>query len=249
MAQLRYSFFSEVLQTKKNMIIIGDLTQKVDNVFFFFHGVGGNEEDFLINTKINKIAERQKIVCILVDIDRSFLSNTKGGYDYLKYVDEEIYEIIDSTFAFDLRNSKKNIIGFSMGGYAALRLFLSNINRYDGVGSIAGSVDIVSRDKEKREIDNFIKKEWEMMFGETLSNEYDLFEKIRKVNIENKKIYLSVGKDDFLYKYNLKFHEHLLKNDIKHIFDVEKGKHDYDYVDQQLEKIIVKLKESNDKDK
>lgn len=246
MAQIEYSYYSEVLKTKKKFILLGELDKNINDVFFIFHGVGGDCYDFLNNTRLNKIANDEKIIAVLLDIDRSFLATQKNGYDYLKYVDVEIFNLIKNTFKIDLDNTNNYTLGFSMGGYASYRLLLNSPGKYLGCASISGSMDIISRDFTKRLNDDFIAHEWASMFGDKISDEYDLFKASLIPNLNNHKLYMTIGNSDELKPFMTKYSKHLIKHNIKHIYEIDSGEHDYNFVDSKLTCAIKKLKGSND---
>ena len=56
---------------------------------------------------------------------------------------------------------------------------------------------------------------------------------------ENKpRLYQGCGTEDFLYKDNIRFRDHMSKLDFDHTYEEEPGDHDWRYWDKKIQRVI-----------
>lgn len=233
MAVCRFEYFSEILQKSETVNLVGNLNNNnYRAVFICLHALGGNQNDFLYKSTIEVYAKKYNLLIILPNGARSFYLNMINGYQYYDYINEEIEKICSNLLNINLKKKPIYLLGISMGGYGALNIGLDNLNKYTGFASISGSLDIVKRDAIKRLGEDFIKKEWQNIIGNELNPRLDLFKKIN--NQVKNKIFISCGKNDYLYKYNQKFVECLKKNHCNYCYRVDSNAHDWFAFNNQI---------------
>lgn len=214
---------SKILNNIKSIVIVEpDFIDENTNVMILLHGLGGNENDFYNNTDLKSFCDKYNVVFICPEANDSWYV-----HDYYNYINEEVYEIA-KTYSNTII-----ISGFSMGGYGAMYIGLTN-EKYAAIGSISGSIDIVTRDQEKRNDAN-VYESWVELFGEKLDPKFNLFQYIN----ENKFMYITIGNNDHLLNSNQNF-----KNNITHkkyIYKESEGVHSWDYVKKEIEPMICEL--------
>lgn len=174
------------------------------DVFFIFHGFGGNKEDGFANYEI-KLAESGFLVIVLdacehgerVSEDFALLDNSKRQE---RIIDLEIQTAKDAISVYNhlldlnMVSSDKlvNVMGVSMG--AAITFYLASIfKKVNMLISIIGSPSFVEFYKYKQKVYGFPN-------GEDYQRRLDFYKAIDPlINYENlidKKIYMSVGLKD-----------------------------------------------------
>lgn len=141
-------------------------------VFYYLHGLGGSETDWLEGGDLARVADRLGLEAIVVmpDGDDSFYANAvaKTDYDacrqsgaglldpsrskartcvkardYETYMIRDLVEWTDRTFRTIAAREGRAIAGLSMGGFGALSLALRNPERYAAAASHSGVVTLL----------------------------------------------------------------------------------------------------------
>ncbi len=237
--KLEMNFTSKVTNSNVNIsIYYPKPSEKSVNVVWLFPGLGADKEDVIKSRQIRNQAKINNLMLIAVDGYRSFYQNMEHGYNYYDLISQEITQKVKETFSVEFISER--IIGVSMGGYGAFYHCLQQPGRFKEIISISGSVHIVKRDEAKRKNNDFIAKEWQLIFGDKLKSEKDLFKYPAK---KYPKVILSCGQDDHLYEHNLEYYEHLKNIGVDVYLDVKPGAHDYDYFIPEIINQLSKIKE------
>lgn len=236
MSLINISYASNILNSNNNITLIypDNIKRESVNILYLLHGYSGSNYDWTRYTNIIKLVSDKNLVVVMPDFKNSFYTNMKYGFNYFDYLTEELPSFIEQTF--NLKHKKENtyIFGLSMGGYGALKAALTYPNKYNGAASFSGVVNIknvydrlINRDKVLNGI--FGSKE------ELLNNlnKHDLFKLTKNIN-NNLKLYLSCGKDDFLYDDNKTFKKHLKENNINHQYVFKDGDHNWDFWNEEI---------------
>lgn len=239
--ELKLNYYSKTIKTDVDIsVFYPNPLEKSVNLIWLFPGLGARKQDYILNREIqNELTKKQNIVMVAVDGYRSFYQNMEHGYNYYDLIAKEITEQISNLLAFEIKS--EHIIGISMGGYGAFYHALNQVGRFKQVISIAGSVNIVARDKVKRRLNNFITEEWINIFGNKLAEDKDLF-KYPAESFPNK-VVMFCGRQDHLYADNQLFVKHLQKIGVKVQFNETDGKHEYDYFKTTIIKAIKQIEE------
>jgi S-formylglutathione hydrolase FrmB len=164
--------------------------------------------------------------------------------NYYTYLSEELPKFMTNYFPISSQRNDNFICGLSMGGYGALKIALSNPNKFSKVISLSGVTDIVSviNSENMRDRNNKFKA----IFGEESikDTKHDLFYLVNQI-IDNKQempnIYIVCGTEDFLYEDNLRFKNHLENLNVKHTFIQSKGDHNWEFWDDYIKKVLAWL--------
>ena len=265
MAILRVHYFSKVIlmQTTMNVIIPQDIgcDEKVP-VLWLLHGGGGNENDWIKETAINRYANQKRIAVVMPYAGYSRYCNMKYGARYYDFLAEELPEICHHFFPhFSMDREKNYIAGFSLGGSGAIYLGMRNPKRYGQIGCFSASSIIpleYLRPKSaggplppggKRSVCmiNFGVEDTNDLKG----TEYDVLMYARR-NVEEglplPKVYHAVGRQDYSYPVGLglkEFFESFEGNPYRYEFHTGVGGHEWKFIEGALRDFIKQLPDWN----
>ena len=132
---------------------------------------------------------------------------------------------VDSVYPTIQNSNSRAITGLSMGGHGSLYLAIKHPNVFGASGSMSGAIDIRP-----------FSKNWDIASKLGSIEDFPLnwnnntvINMIRLIKFTNLKIIFDCGKDDFFFEVNNIFHQELLKNNIEHIYNINEGKHNWEY--------------------
>ncbi len=142
-------------------------------VFYYLHGLGGNEDNWVEGGKIDKAADELGLQAILImlDGDDAFYVNGIGAVDYDKclqdgvglfmpghetkrttcvrkrdydtYVTKDLIAHVDATYRTIATREGRAIAGLSMGGFGALQLSMRHTDLFSAAASHSGLVSLL----------------------------------------------------------------------------------------------------------
>ncbi|VEU80038.1 alpha/beta hydrolase [Haploplasma axanthum] len=244
MAFFEGNIFSHELDLNVQIAVIipeGIKKQENINVLFLLHGYNGSHMDWVRLAGIEKLANERRLAVVMPAATNSYYTNMKYGLNYFNYMATELPKKIGELFNLNLTKDNTYIAGLSMGGYGALKIALTYPERFKGVASLSGAVNVL-RMFDIHENSNR-KDLFKGIFGsreDAYSNEdIDLYKIIKRKKPENLDILFMCGKDDFLYQDNKKFDLFLKNNNIEHTFIENEGNHNWDYWSENI-KLVLK---------
>ena len=186
----------------------------------------------------------------------SIMRNMKYGFDYQRYVTEELPVICRNMFNISAAREDTGIMGCSMGGYGALRCALTHPDSYGFVGAFssgplfarAGMEEIKKYGDLPDYAERFglrLIKDFKAIYGESLelTDDAEILDMLLKVKAENKlpRIYLTCGKDDAFMKEHELFTGALDKMGIPYEFDKLEGAHEFQCFNEALKRAIARF--------
>lgn len=214
---------------------------------YLLHGMFGNNETFLYNTLIRSFAQKHNLAIVLPSCGNSFYLNYPNSYEnYSNYVGEELVNFTRKIFPLSSKREDTFIAGFSMGGYGAIRTGLL----YNDTFSIIGGISAALITHRLNEINNEFKeiidsKDYlESCFGDlnkVVGTDKDpefLINELLKNNEEIPKLFMTVGKDDFLRTENEAFYKFLQDKNVPVTFNEYPGTHTWDFCNTHIEQFI-----------
>lgn len=244
MALINVSTFSQTLDLNIDFLAIlpNDLKKNEEvNVLFLLHGYQGYYKDWVRNSNIERYASKYRLAVIMPSINNSYYNNMEYGFNYFDFINIELHTIVQSLFNLKMSKNNTFIAGLSMGGYGALKSAFTFPNKYKGVASLSGAVNMesiieINKAPVRRKI-------MQATFGvePKVSNEIDLFKLSLNEDVKDLDIFITCGTEDFLYEDNARFGKHLKANNInaKVIFD--DGNHNWDYWDRNIQLVLKHL--------
>lgn len=207
---------------------------------YLLHGTADNENAWLYNTNILEYAEKNKLLVVMPDVGNSYYTDMVHGGKFQTFIEEELYQFIQTTFPSSSEIADNYIIGNSMGGYGAVKLGLNNPDKFGSIASFCGSINIT--------------KQFDTMVGQII-NFHDVFGNLHEVagsindpfylleqseQIAN--IYLRVGSKDFNLHHSSSFSKALIDKQIKHSFIIDDGyDHSWEYWDFCIKEYIEEV--------
>jgi S-formylglutathione hydrolase FrmB len=213
-------------------------------VLYLLHGLSDDHTGWLRKTSIERYAEEAGLAVIMPNVHRSFYTDMVCGKSYYTYISQELPQKLGKILPLSSKRENNFVAGLSMGGYGAFKLALNQPERFAAAASLSGALNI-AQNAEKADGKEELYQELKWIFGDlkkVKNTNHDLFYLLKKLKGEKKKIpalYQCCGKEDFLYKDNLKFKNFCRKNNINLKYEEEKkAAHEWWYWDQQIKTVI-----------
>ena len=257
---MQINFRSEVLllHDAMNVILPDDRTEGSYPVLWLLHGGGGNENDWVVNTRIRGYADRHQIAVVMPHAGYSRYCNMYWGADYFDFLTKELPEIIHHMFPrISLAREDQYIAGFSLGGSGAISLGMRCPEQYGTIGVISASSIIPLEHlrpksaggpsapggpgKMSVNMVNFGVEDT----GELEGNpEHDVLLNARKIIAEGKpvpRVFHAVGTEDHAYPVGLglkAFFESFEGNPFRYEFHTEPGGHTDAFRDKWISEFL-----------
>lgn len=234
-------FKSEQLGSNANFYITLPDNIKNCKVLYLLHGLSDNHTDWMRKTSIERYANQRNTAVIMPDGARSFYTDMAFGRNYYSYISHELPNYINSVF--NLNQSRENtfIAGLSMGGYGAVKIALSNPEKYAGAASLSGALDFASLLKSG---DDEYKRLILLILGENpevetnRNNLFYLIDELSKTDAPKPAIYQACGTEDFLYEANQNFKAKISEFDFNYKYEEGPGAHTWDFWDEYIQKAM-----------
>ena len=185
MAKFRFNFRSEVLGYYTDVTVViptdsfrcrgpyfekpANPLQKQEQKEFYTPGMkfqtvylihGGGDDDTLTYrySNVEEAAERNRVMLVTPDIANSFGINTRYGVKYMDFVTEELPQVIEALFPASPLRDDRFIMGYAMGGNAALGMAVNHPELYRACVDISGGIGMTfcpETLKEELEGDHF----------------------------------------------------------------------------------------------
>lgn len=252
MAVLSGDFYSEILDMTTHInVIFPDISNDVTpviygepKVLYLLHGLSANSGEWLRFSKIEYYAKKYNFIVIMPEVQRSFYCNTVYGANYFTFIAEELPDICKRWF--NISNSKNNtyVCGESMGGYGAIKVALTYPEKFEGVGSLSGVLDIQRLIDSVMSGDETIIKPREIrsIFGvnNKVNRDSNVIELVKEVskNKNRPRLIQICGLDDFLYNDNLKFKNIAEQAGYGHTYMEWNGDHEWSFWDTAIQRVF-----------
>lgn len=254
MSVLTINFMSNTLNrhvTYKAIIPIENSLNPSDNkdfkTLYLLHGMLGNCEDWIHNTRIVRLARKYKIAVIMPSGDNSFYVDHKNRQDYYgKFIGEELVNHSRLMFPLSKKREDTFIAGLSMGGYGAIRNGLKYHETFSHIGGFSSGLILEEAIHAPIEHDVFFRTRayFESVFGnldELAGSDCDyraLILQLKEAKCDIPKLYLSCGTEDHLISHNREYRDFLIAENIELTYLESKGDHDWDFWDEYIEKFL-----------
>lgn len=243
MALLQCQFYSAAMAmgTSVRVILPDACDMPQARVLYLLHGLSDDSSIWTRYTSIERYVRGKDIAVIMPEVQRSWYCDMENGLDYFRYVSQELPQICHRLFGLSLQREKNYIAGLSMGGFGALKTALTYPERYAGVGSFSGAVDLDAILKYSG-TSVLRSREAIAIFGpeQVVGPENDLKQLASQAG-SLPEIYLSCGEQDLLYGVNNALHAHLEELGIPHRYDHRPGEHTWDFWDQSIRDCMAYL--------
>lgn len=260
MALMRCNFFSQVIGYKTNVNIILpfekcrflDGTPNVKKrfpVLYLLHGGGGNQDDWIRYSSIERYAEQYKIAVVMPDVSgNSFYADMAHGYPYFTYLTEELPELVESYLPIGGCRENRFVAGLSMGGYGSFKWSLNYPEFFSYAANFSGA-SLITELLEKSNFsgvgddneNNVVSRNWgsmEALAGSVSDTAY-LLERAVSMKEKLPKLYVCIGTEDFSYEYTKKFMAYAGQLGLEILYEESPGEHDWDFWDSCILRYIA----------
>ncbi len=244
MAFLDFHFYSEALgkqvaayvvlpqETSASQIgIEGKQAGKKFPCLYLLHGLSDDHTIWMRRTSIERFAATHGIAVVMPNGDRSFYTDMVSGGAYYTFIAEELPRICEGFFNISTESKDRYIAGLSMGGYGAMKIGLKNPNRYAAIGALSPVSDIRQP---------YFPSDLKLIFGDFIPESEDLFylsTQTDKANIKPR-IFMGVGKSDFMYQDTLRLDAHLKTLHYDYTFRESDGDHCWAFWDEYIQYVL-----------
>jgi S-formylglutathione hydrolase FrmB len=224
-------------------VLLGGKPKRKPNyrTLYLLHGHSDDHTAWMRWSSIEKYAQGLNLVVVMPAVHLSFYSDMAYGGAYWRFISEEIPALVRDTFSLSADRNDNFVAGLSMGGYGALKLALTNPQRFAAAASLSGSVDIEDVVRVKK--DDPSNPAWLVgmrnVFGDLSKvpgSKHDLFTLARKAAKSSirPRLYQCCGTEDFLHPDNIRFRDAVRKLRLDLTYEEGPGDHDWAYWDMMI---------------
>ena len=257
MALIHANFFSEALGMERQIDVIlpqasngvGQAGTKAAEasdipVLYLLHGGSDDHTIWQRRTSIERYATAKGLAVIMPSTDLGFYCDMKYGYDYFRYIGEELPKIVHEFFpALSTSREKTFVAGLSMGGFGAFKLGIHYPERFSHAASLSGFLDpaadlagFTAKEDRPEGAFDWIYGSAEEVVGGIDDLPYQMEEQIRK-GTDLPRFFMACGTEDFLYQTNLRF-KNRFEGRIDLTYFEEPGTHEWGFWDRNIQKVI-----------
>ncbi len=207
-------------------------------VLYLLHGLSDDHTAWLRYTSIERHARAAGLAVVMPAAGRSFYTDEARGYRYWTWIATELPTRVAEFFQVSDRPRDTYVAGLSMGGYGALKLGFSHPERYAGVASLSGAVDLtqLERRPERAELVDSV-------FGGSIPAEAMMDHLLEQADASAvPPVYIACGTDeDRLLGPNQRLAERAAALGIDVTTDFRPGDHEWGLWDETIPDVIAWL--------
>lgn len=214
---------------KKRLAMVQE-SEGQERVLFLLHGKSGCGQTFYDYTDAVQLSNSHNLILVMPDMQNSYYTNMVYGEAYFDYLTMEMPRILKAMVSLNLSETENYILGYSMGGYGAVKWGLTTPELFSGIASLSGSLRSLQETQDK--IHKEQRRDLLLAFGEnalerSCDDIYGLAEQSARIKKKTPEIFLYCGRNDGLITVNRNFHEFLHRNQIEHMYMEDDGVHDF----------------------
>lgn len=231
---MRNVSFKAVLPNDKQSMACGEKLKTL----YLLNGVFGSGKDWLMQSCLQEMAERKKLALILPNGENSFyIDRPEAGQLFSTFISKELVEFTRSVFPLSVKKEDTFIAGLSMGGYGALINGLNHPETFSWIGAFSPAlvIDNALHSTNDPKVPILSRRSYfESIFGnlDNLSGsawDYHALAADPKTSADFQHIFLSCGKQDFLYPEVKSFAKELDPNRFDVMVYFDEGDHNWDF--------------------
>ncbi len=213
--------------------------QRPAKTLILLHGYSGDSTDWLYNSAAADYSLKYNLAVVMPSGGVSFYVDKKAtGHQYCKYIGEDLIKYLRDTFGLAQNREDTFIGGLSMGGFGALHTGLMYPETFGGVIALSSALIIDGLKNMKPGMADPVMANYEYYvdtFGDLSKaaksdhNPEVLFKRNVKNGVENPRIYMACGTEDFLLEPNRKMRDFLKKKKADLLYEEGPGVHDWNF--------------------
>lgn len=213
---------------------------------YLLHGMSDDETIWLRRTSIERYAARLGLAVVMPAGHLSSYADMAHGARYYTYISKELPEVMQKMFPLSDKREDNYIAGLSMGGAGAMKIGLSNPDRFSAIGCLSAgcinnnpAAENTPRQKARREMlygNRVLEGTEEDVYGTALNN--------LESGCPLPRIYHTCGSEDFILGSALKtkeFFESLEGNPYSYVYEEDHGVHSWEYWDEHIQHFLAFL--------
>lgn len=214
---------------------------------YLLHGAFGNYTDFISGTRIQRWAEENNLAVIMPSGENHFyVDKPDHGENFGQYIGQELVEFTRAMFPLSHKKEDTFIAGLSMGGYGAVVNGLKYHETFSHIGAFSPGMiidDILNRTPLFTEI-GWSEEFYNNVLGgiDTIKNSDKdycyLIDELLKKKVSIPKIYMPIGKNDFIIEPVRDFKLFLDEKEVPVTYIEGDGGHDWDFWDEYIKYFI-----------
>ncbi len=250
MALMHVNCYSKVLRQHISMDVLLPTEYESDHfppehrwpTLYLLHGLADDHTIWQRWSSLELKLGRLPLAVVMPTTQRGFYTDMKYGPAYFTFISEELPDLCEKLFHLSPKREDRFAAGLSMGGYGAFKLGLRCPQRYAGVASLSGALDVVGSTPCAFDYDTVL-PEYPLIFGEraqAIGGEDDLFAlaaRLAQSDVELPKFFMCCGTEDKLYRENVLFNRRF--GEALHIeYHENPGSHAWDYWDAHIADVL-----------
>lgn len=203
------------------------------------HGYSGDCTDWLYNAPVQQYSMMYNLAIVMPSGGLNFyVDKPETGRQYCKLIGEDLINYLRNTYSLAMERENTYIGGLSMGGFGALHTGFAYPDTFSGVIALSSALIIHQLKEMKPGMADPVMANYEYYvdtFGdlskaeESDANPEVLFLRNREKGIENPRIYMACGLQDFLYQPNVAMRDFLIKENADLRYEEGNGIHNWDF--------------------
>lgn len=203
------------------------------STLWLLHGLADDNEAFIQNTAICQYANQHNLAVVLPNMARSFYTDMVHGPQYWTYLTQELMPRLQFDYPLATTMATNYVAGTSMGGYGALKWFLTAPHQFQGLGLLSPVVDTTAFNTENPQI----MPDYSLVFNS--ENSVDFKQLLTQLTFKTtQKIYHSIGQQDFLRDQNEVLRPTFQASACQYRYVTYQGGHDWQAWNPQLAQML-----------
>jgi len=211
-------------------------------VVYLLHGGGGDFREWSNDSNVGDFAEKG-LILVMPEGESSYYTNSvdRPGDRFEDYIVRDVVAEVEAKFPVD--ESRRAIVGVSMGGFGAIKLALKHPDLYRFVGALSPAIDVPSRPFSIKRVSQY--RHHASIFGAWGSQARqanDPFVLARKADPDQTPfIYATCGEQEGLLPSNRRFAALLAERKFHYEFHDGPGTHDWNQWNHRLVDLFASL--------
>lgn len=252
MATFTGSIRSEALQGNTWVqVLLPDGSTRADKpypVVYLLHGTTGNSADWTRFTRLPLYALEHGVAVVIPEIGNTWAKNIPDRGRFFDYLVDELPDLMGGLFNFSRKREETAVMGASSGAYAALKCALSRPEQYGFCGAFSTASVFLReylddlRAQKPEEMEN---PHLRAVYGPNLTcSEEDVLPELAQKASQSPVrpgLYLTIGKQDFLYGPNQDFKKVLSALPLDFEMEEWEGGHDWYFWDESVKRALARF--------
>jgi putative tributyrin esterase len=254
MGIMHFSFLPQSLGFHTNVYIIlpydSSKVLKPFPVLYLLHGGGGNAQDWIRYTSIERYAEENEIAVVMPEVGGgSFYGDMVHGYKYYTYLTEELPRVLECFLPISDKREERLVAGLSMGGYGAYKWAFDKPDYFSAAANFSGfsflneifdesAGGFAKHEKAgDKSVCNLVWGGFENIFGTKNDTRYMVTHAIES-KAELPRMYAAIGTEDFSYELGKRYLQFMRSSGIEVEYEEMPGNHEWKVWDAAVRHFI-----------